>query len=198
MTVPDKEFVSQQKFAELRGVSKGTVSKWKQRGFLVLDGETGNVDVSASVAKLDDRPDIYRGGAKKIAGSTKKKPPPDEIYDVLEKEAKGEPLTHADATRIKEIYLARTQKLKYDLESGVVVAIEEVGKLVSSEYAAVRSRLLSIPARAASKVAVMSSPEAIKELLAEEIAAALEELTADVKLSNRKKRAQSEVEASEG
>jgi|GEM_PF-6151147 len=185
----EKQFVSQNEFAKLRGVSKGAVSKWKARGLLVINQETGNVDVAASVAKLDSRPEVYRGGSTRETGAVKKKPAPDETYDVLEKETRGEPLTHADATRLKEIFAARTQRLRYDQEIGAVVSIEEVGKQVTAEYSALRKRLLNIPAKVAIRAAALKSAESIQELVEKEINFALHELTADARLSTRGNRA---------
>lgn len=55
------KFLSQAAFAKRRGVSKKTVTVWKQRGLLKLT-DAGDVDVDASEWNLDQRPPTYRGG----------------------------------------------------------------------------------------------------------------------------------------
>lgn len=54
-------FVSQAEFARGRGVSRKTVTGWKQKGLLVLDGD-GRINVEATEWNLDQRPATYRGG----------------------------------------------------------------------------------------------------------------------------------------
>ena len=55
------KFLSQAAFAKRRGVSKKTVTVWKQRGLLKLS-DGGEVDVEGSEWNLDQRPPTYRGG----------------------------------------------------------------------------------------------------------------------------------------
>jgi hypothetical protein len=54
-------FVKKAEFARLRHVSRAALTAWSARGFLVI-AEDGRVDVEASNARLDERPEIYRGG----------------------------------------------------------------------------------------------------------------------------------------
>lgn len=52
----------QSEYAAYRGVSRKTVTGWKQRGLLVFSG--GDlIDVVKSDAALAERPQAYRGGA---------------------------------------------------------------------------------------------------------------------------------------
>lgn len=53
--------MTQAAFARRRGVSKKTVTEWKQSGLLTMT-EAGLVDVDASEWSLDQRPANYRGG----------------------------------------------------------------------------------------------------------------------------------------
>jgi len=55
------KFLSQADFARRRGVSRKTVTGWKQKGILVLN-EAGLIDVEATEWALDQRPPSYRGG----------------------------------------------------------------------------------------------------------------------------------------
>jgi hypothetical protein len=50
-------------FARLRKVSRVTVYTWCARGYVVRDNN-GLVQVAASVAKLDARPQVNRGGVR--------------------------------------------------------------------------------------------------------------------------------------
>lgn len=54
-------FVSQAQFARLHGVSRKTVTLWKQRGYVLMT-TGGQVDVAASNKMLRGRPKCYRGG----------------------------------------------------------------------------------------------------------------------------------------
>lgn len=58
---PAPKSLNQKDFAAHLGVGKGTVSKWKAKGLLVLDGE-GRVLVEETEWKLDQQPATYRGG----------------------------------------------------------------------------------------------------------------------------------------
>lgn len=85
-------------------------------------------------------------------------------------------LSLADAEKMKEIYLARLRQLEYDQKSGRVVAVEDVAAAVGKKFAAVRSRLLSIPAEQAAKIHRLKSPAEVQDALQEVITRALEEL----------------------
>jgi hypothetical protein len=58
-----------------------------------------------------------------------------------------------------------------------MISVEDVAPIVADELANVRSRLLAIPDRVASKIASMSDPAAIEAALRDEVIAALAELT---------------------
>lgn len=59
-------FVSQAEYGRHRGVSRKTVTDWKQKGILVLD-ERGRVDVAKTDGMLKERPAVYRGGVTSAA-----------------------------------------------------------------------------------------------------------------------------------
>ena len=54
-------FITQAEFARLNGVSRKTVTVWKQQGYCIMTAG-GQVDVVASNKMLRGRPDCYRGG----------------------------------------------------------------------------------------------------------------------------------------
>jgi hypothetical protein len=58
-------FVKKAEFARQRGVSRAALTAWSARGLLVLS-DTGLVNVEESNVRLDERPEIYRGGQSSL------------------------------------------------------------------------------------------------------------------------------------
>lgn len=134
------EAMTQTAFAQLAGVSKVTVTKWKKKGFVVLNGE-GLVDVERSVAMLVDRgygnftpvTQVTQAGSDVTqAGSVP--PPPPGRQSADDEEGNCQPtdaelaaallasgdyalLTHADAERLKENFLALKNRLSYEKDA---------------------------------------------------------------------------------
>ena len=175
--------INQAKFSVMHGVSRKTVTGWKKRGWIVLQGDL--VDVDASNALLEK----YRTG-----GSVTRASKGNSSGNTLPKVKAGESaeqaverfLTHTGATmtideakRVKENYLALLNQLEYDTESGLVVLVSEVAKAVGEEYAKVRTRLLAIPAEQAPRVHRLKTVSEVQDVLRELITEALEELTHD-------------------
>lgn len=187
--------MTQAEFARHRGVSRKTITHWKQRGLVVLvDG--GAVDVAASEARLAERPECYRGGevtalpAGEVTppGNSPPVDPPARVTPLPE--ASG-PLpddpstwTTAEAQRAKEQALARRQRRADALEDGRLVEIDAVATLVEAEYSVVRNRLLAIPGKVAAHL-VGLTVERIIAALQEEIAEALHELHDPAGLADR-------------
>jgi hypothetical protein len=82
-----------------------------------------------------------------------------------------------EAIRIKENYNALLKQLEYDKESGLVVLVSDVAKLVGEEYAKVRTRLLAIPSNFAPQVHRCQTVSEVNAMLERAIIEALEELT---------------------
>lgn len=194
--------MTQAEFAKRRGVTPARVSQWKTSGNIAMTPE-GRVDVEASEWMLEDRPAQNRGGKvkpppaeppkeKQELGPEPKRRPErvgaDVVGDAASKAlkaiesmvAEGKGLvSHAEAARLKENYLAKLRELEYDVKSGAVVEVAEVGKKVAAEYAAVRARLLAIPSKTAPTIALLREPEEVSAAMTDAIAAALEALTLD-------------------
>jgi hypothetical protein len=193
-----KDFVTQKEFAEICGVSKAAVTKWKSKGLLVF-GENNLVNVAATQEKLENRPAKYRGGtAKTFANNDNDVSEPDgfEDDDSALEEIDDDNISHAEATRRKEVYLARCQKIKYEKEIGKLVDADAAAQVVANEYAKVRSKILAIPTRTATRLSAMKNPAEIKRYLDEEIADALDELTFDDEMDG-KRQLSKEVAANE-
>lgn len=168
-------------FAAHRGVSRKTVTGWKQRGLLVLT-EDGQVDVAAS-----DRLLLEHGiSAAKVTAPLPVTLGNEDDSDIHEEAARllsadgAELWSKADAERVKENYAARLKQLEFDRESGKVVEIDDVVVAVASEYAVVRNRLLGIGSKVAPDLTTLQSAEEIKAIIDAEVTEALNQLTVDV------------------
>ena len=153
--------VSQGRFAKLRGVSKKTVTVWKQRGHLVMHDDL--VDVEASDRRLAERPEWYKGG--KLGGT-----PKGGLTD------NGD---MADVIRVKETYNAMLHQLEYDRKAGLVIEVSTVTKLVADRYQTLRHRLINMGSQLAHLLAISNSPEECQAIIDAELAQALATLDAD-------------------
>jgi phage terminase Nu1 subunit (DNA packaging protein) len=182
--------INQAGFAEMHGVSRKTVTGWKTRGWLVLEG--GQVDVEASNALLvKHRPGGIQAATSapvgNTPGNTGNKPPRvtadegESLEDAAHRAAarSEEVLTLDEARLMKEKYLAFLNRLEYDKESGLVVESAVVAQAVGAEYARVRTRLLSIPAEQAPYLHRLKTVTEVQDALQQMITDALEELTKD-------------------
>jgi hypothetical protein len=85
----------------------------------------------------------------------------------------------ADAEKLKENYLARLKQLEYDIKSGAVVPAADVERIVGEEYAAVRTRLLAIPAEHAPRIHRCKTVAEVQDVLMSVVVQALEHLVRD-------------------
>ena len=184
----------QSEFAALHGVSRKTVTKWKERGWLVFAGD--EVDVEASNANLKR---YRRDGVAPVTQAVTHAPKGNKRKTVTQvasevtlapgesaDDAAGRILTgnvqlldFDEARCFKENYLGLKAQLEYDRDSGLVVEVGEVARVVGAEYAKVRTRLLAIPAEQAPRLHRCKTPAELQDMLQEIITEALEELTRD-------------------
>lgn len=186
--------MNQSAFAELHGVSRKTVTKWKERGWLVFAGD--EVDVEASNALLkkyrrDGVPAVTPAVTQSAKGNKRKTVTQaasevtlsagESADDVAGRILTGnvDLLDFDEARCFKENYLGLKAQLEYDRDSGQVIDVAEVAKAVGNEYAKVRTRLLSIPAEQAPRLHRCKTPAELQDMLQEVITEALEELTRD-------------------
>ena len=189
-------FVSQAEFARIKDVSRKTVTGWKSKGLLVLN-EDGLVNVAGSIKRLDERPATYRGGVTSpaqdggnaaVAGNSADEirvdagnaTPDDEpvaalLDGDLQAMAAAANMSLAEAQRVKENYLALLRKQEFEVASGKLVDIDEVGRQLEREYSMVRERLLAIPGKLAAMLVDQNRAE-IQASLQTEINEALGEL----------------------
>jgi phage terminase Nu1 subunit (DNA packaging protein) len=186
--------MNQSEFAVLHGVSRKTVTKWKERGWLVFDGDDLNADESNKLLKR-----YRRDGTPAVTQPVTSKPKGNKRTTVAEvgatvslgadesaDELAGRILTGSvqlldfdEARCFKENYLGLKAQLEYDRDSGLVVDVAEVARRVGADYAKVRTKLLSIPAEQAPRLHRAKTPAELQDMLQEVITDALEELTRD-------------------
>lgn len=186
--------MKQSEFAALHGVSRKTVTKWKERGWLVFDGDNVNVEESNKLLKRyrrDGAPAVTQAVTQDEKGNKRKTVTQaasevtlsagESAEAAAERILTGavELLSFDEARRFKENYLGLMAQLEYDRDSGQVVDVADVAKAVGTEYAKVRTRLLSIPAEQAPRLHRCKTPAELQDMLQEVITEALEELTRD-------------------
>ncbi len=84
-----------------------------------------------------------------------------------------------EARRLKEYWLMRLNELEYDQKSGLVVLVEDVGKAVGAQLAAVRTRLRSIGPNYGPQLSRLKTPEEASRFISDKIDEVLTELTVD-------------------
>lgn len=190
--------MKQSEFAALHDVSRKTVTKWKERGWLVFAGDEVDVDASNALLKK-----YRRDGAGTVTQSVTQAPEGNKPARKLKRVTQAasevtlgasesadevaqrimtgniELLDFDKARCFKENYLGLKAQLEYDRDAGLVVAVADVAKAVGDEYAKVRTRLLAIPAEHAPRIQMLKTAVEVQDALHEIIVEALEELTQD-------------------
>lgn len=172
-------FVSQAEFARRRGVSKKTVTEWKQRGLLTMT-DAGLVDVEASEWNLDQRPATYRGGVahrpvralprdEEPAGkparpaAAPRAPAPEPTPEQQDGGGQGDGgaefdpenpnLPLAQAAQRKENYLGLLRKQEHAVKQGALVDRAAAEAAFFDEARAMRDAWIAWPARVAIEMA---------------------------------------------
>ena len=157
-----RELVSQAEYARHRGVSRQYISRLAKAGVLVMRG--GKVDVAASDAVLDDRPEEISEAA--TSGPV---------------EAGAQTTTYAQAKLADMLFRARLRKLEYETKSGKLIPTDEVKVVWFKQARQIRDKLLAMPAKLAPQLAAVSEVRAVRELLDAEIEGILRGLQDDIR-----------------
>lgn len=187
--------MNQSEFAKLHGVSRKTVTQWKARGWLVLDGD--DIDVDASNANVEryrksvTRPDKKTTGNKQgnksgnrsqgnksDSGRTES---PTKIVERMIAE-NGATMTLDEARTLKENFLALLTQLEYEIKSGQVLPYKDMIEAVGQEYSRMRTRLIAIAPEHGPRLRVLASTTNDTEFvqaLQEVVYEAMEELSLD-------------------
>ena len=150
------KLVSQANYARHRVKSRQYVSRLAKAGVLVMRG--GKVDVAASDAVLDDRPE-----------------PVSERVTAADVTSPG--TTFAQARTADMVFRAKLRKLEHDVRIGKLIPKDEVHVSAFNKVRTVRDRLLNIPDRVAAMLAAETDPVRVHQMLSEEIRKALIELS---------------------
>jgi len=156
--------VRKAEFARLRNVSRAAVGAWDRRGLLVLDG--GLVDVEASTARLDARPEVYRGGrAKQIPlkslAAENSAAPNSPAAKSSAPAVSDEPSSWstAEAIRRKETANALAKQLEYEVKAAKLVDSDAVEARWRTALTDIRNRLLTVPGRCGTRISHLSRAE---------------------------------------
>ncbi|MBC8946805.1 RNA polymerase subunit sigma-70 [Xenorhabdus indica] len=187
--------MNQSEFAKLHGVSRKTVTTWKARGRLVMDGD--DIDVEASNANIERyRKTVTRNEKKSkgnkqgnsqgnkvgnISGNTPKPDSPAKIVERILTE-RGATMSLDEARTMKENYLALLTQHEYDLKSGQVLPWRDMVNKVGEEYSRMRTRLIAIAPEHGPRLRALATTSTDAEFVAalqEIIYEAMEELSLD-------------------
>ena len=157
--------MGQTEYARHRGKSKQWINRLAKSGVLVMRG--GKIDVAASDAVLDDRPDTE---AEKVAAPA-----------VSAVDSGLGVTTFAQARTAEMILRARLRKLEYDLRVGKLVEAEVVTQRWSAILRVITERVLAWPNRIAPELAAITDERRVREVVMLEARTLLDNLRVDVK-----------------
>jgi hypothetical protein len=171
----DTPFMSLAEYSRRCGVTRGAVTGWRRRGYIVLTA-AGKVDVVASDARLAARPSISRGGKTKVRPGK-----PIEVGGTEAAVDVANPATWSrqEALRQREIAQARLAHIEADKAAGLVVPRADIAGAVRAEYGIVRVAFLGMASKLAARLAAATTPEACGALVDTEVRQILDALTAD-------------------
>ena len=188
--------MNQAQFAALHNVSRKTVTKWKEKGWVVLN-EDGTVDVNLSNENLrmnrsgkyqQDEPitqhvtraEKVTAGGNTYEGNAQGSPESEFVGKIEPND-----LTHmarAEVDRLLQIeklkveqQRAKAAKFETDIREGRLLLAEDVARHDAEVGARLKNKLLSLPTELAVQVAAMSNPAEIEGVLRAEITDALNE-----------------------
>ncbi|VVE12717.1 hypothetical protein PCA20602_02719 [Pandoraea capi] len=154
--------MNQSEFATLHGVSRKTVTKWKERGWLVFSGDDIDVDQSNALLKRYRRDGISvvtqtvtqapKGNKRKTvtqAASEVTLEAGESAGDAANRILLGnvELLDFDEARCFKENYLGLMAQLEYERKSGSLVELDTATAILFEEFRAQRDAWLNWPTR---------------------------------------------------
>ncbi|NHB89596.1 RNA polymerase subunit sigma-70 [Photorhabdus tasmaniensis] len=189
--------MNQSEFAKLHGVSRKTVTQWKARGWLVLDGDDIDVDASnanveryrKSVTRTDNKIEGNKQSNKsgnRSQGNKSDSGRTESATKIVERmiAENGATMTFDEARTLKENFLALLTQLEYEIKSGQVLPYKDMIEAVGQEYSRMRTRLIAIAPEHGPRLRVLASTTNDTEFvqaLQEVVYEAMEELSLDNK-----------------
>ena len=153
--------MSQAEYARHRGKSRQYISRLAKAGVLVLRG--GKVDVAASDAVLEDRPEPV--SERVVAGPT---------------EATPQGTTFAQARTADMVFRAKLRKLEHDVRVGKLVEAELVKQRWAAIYVAIKERILAWPNRVAPEITPLTDERQVRDTMMREARTLINDIKADV------------------
>jgi len=152
-----RQYLTRNAYAKHRGKSRQYISRLADAGVLVMRGNL--VDVAASDAVLDDRPE-------RLALPAEPDPQPGASY--------------AQARLAKIIYEAKLKHLEYEKRRQQLVEAEAVKNRWASILVELKERILAVPDKLAPEIAAINDERQVREALKREMHALLNLLRSDV------------------
>lgn len=153
--------MSQAEYARHRGKSRQYISRLAKAGVLVQRG--GKVDVAASDAVLDDRPEPV--SERVVAGPTEVAP---------------SGATFAQARTADMVFRAKLRKLEHDVRVGKLVEAELVKQRWAAIYVAIKERILAWPNRVAPEITPLTDERQVRDTMMREARTLINDIKADV------------------
>lgn len=154
MMATEPELISQSELARRLGVSRQYVNKLVRSGTLPLVGK--KLDAEASMATLKQMANPGRPTKATMPSLGTSSQP-------------AQPPTLAEAKTMKEVYLARMARLKYEEEAGKYMEKAEVERRAQEVAMVVKQNLLAMPSRLMDQLASETDPREINALLEAEL-----------------------------
>jgi hypothetical protein len=152
-----RQYLTRNAYAKHRGKSRQYIGRLADAGVLVMRGSL--VDVAASDAVLDDRPD-------KIAVPAASDPTTGTSY--------------AQARLADMVFRAKLRRLEFETRQGKLVEATTVKERWASILVQLKERILAVPDKLAPEVAATTDERQVREVLKREMHALLNVLRSDV------------------
>lgn len=148
--------MSQSEYARHRGVHRSYITRLKQNGVLVMAGN--RVDVRASDAILDDRPDTEPQEAV----------PPRLVRPAAEPSGQAG-ASFAQARTIEMVFRAKLRRLEFETKQATLIDAELVSRRIAEHLHILRAGLLGLADRLAGTIATQSDAKRVHAFLKAEI-----------------------------
>jgi hypothetical protein len=144
------KLMTQAEYARHRAKSRQYISRLVKAGVLVMRG--GKVDVAASDAVLDDRPEPV---SERVAATP------------METAPTG--TTFAQARTADMVFKARLRKMEYDQRMGKLMETDLFRQRIEAILVAIKETVMAWPNRVAPEVAPLTDERAVWEVLMREV-----------------------------
>jgi hypothetical protein len=155
------KLMSQADYARHRGKSRQYISRLAKAGVLVMRG--GKVDVDASDAVLDDRPE-----------------PVSERVTAAPVDVSPSGTTFAQARTADMVFRAKLRKLEHDVRAGKLIEADLVKQRWAAIYRELVDAILAWPNRLAPELAALTEERQVREVLMREARALINDLRSEV------------------